>query len=254
MTKDKKGNDLRCYPRYEIKGKAKFKTPMQMDISLATIKNISGGGLCILSEKKVDIGSKLSLEFMLPGDKTPIITTSEVRWVEDLDSPIGNYNYRLGVEFRDIKKSQQDKITKFVISRMRAQVTERIGATEEGKKPLTILAVDDDKVTLSTIKAVFDGSFTVLTATDGHAGVEMAREWRPDIILLDIIMPDMDGFSTLMMLKDFPETADIPVIMLSVIREKNKVFQAMQHGAKDYMIKPFTSESLLRKIQTVCEM
>lgn len=247
-----KPEDKREYPRFDIKAKAKFKAPIQMDISLATIKNISGGGLCILSEKKLDIGLVLSLEFQLPGDTAPIIASSEVRWVENLDIPVGKYNYRVGIGFREIKKSQQDKINKFVINRMKAQVKEKMGDTIPGKKPLTILAVDDDKVTLQTIKSVFEDSFTVIIASDGHAGIELAREWRPDIILLDIIMPDMDGFSTLMMLKDFPETANIPVIMLSVIREKNKVFQAMQHGAKDYMIKPFTSESLIKKIQSVC--
>lgn len=251
MTKDE---DKRVYPRFDIKAKAKFKAPIQMDISLATIKNISGGGLCILTEKKLDMGTTLSLEFQLPGDTAPIIASSVVRWIETLDMPVSNYKYRVGIEFRDIKKSQQEKINKFVINRMRAQVREKVGEAIPGKKPLTILAVDDDKVTLSTIKSVFEESFTVLTASDGHTGIELAREWRPDIILLDIIMPDMDGFSTLMMLKDFPETANIPVIMLSVIREKNKVFQAMQHGAKDYMIKPFTSESLIKKIQSVCEM
>ncbi len=245
--------DKREYPRYEMKGKVRFRVPEQMDISMASIKNISGGGLCLLTEPKVKAGQKLSLEFGLPGDVKPILGVGKVCWVEELDYPLGRFNFRVGIEFVKIDEERQARIDKFVVNCLKSQIKEEVGRKEGERIPdsdkITILAIDDDKVTLKLIKDVFKDEFNVIVATSGHMGLEKARELDPDIILLDIIMPDMDGFSTLMLLKDFPETAKIPVIMLSVVREKTKVFQAIQHGANDFMIKPFTSETIIKKIK-----
>jgi len=164
----------------------------------------------------------------------------------------GRFTHRVGVEFIEISEKRRQAITGFVVNRLRSQVNREI---RDEKPPinrrLSMLVVDDDRVVLKLIEEIFKDSFNVITARDGYAGIEKAREWRPDIILLDIVMPDLDGFSTLMLLKDFPETANIPVIMLSVLRQKSKIFQAVQHGAHDYALKPFTAESLLRKIRKV---
>lgn len=247
--------DKRQYPRFEMKGKVRFRVPEHMDISIASIKNISGGGLCLLTEQKVVKDQKLSLEFGLPGDAKPILGVGEVKWVEELDYPQGRFNFRVGIQFVKIDEDRQKRINKFVINRLKSQVREEVERSRKDsgrqmdEKKITILAIDDDKITLNLIKDVFKDEFNIIIATSGHMGVEKARELSPDIILLDIVMPDMDGFSTLMLLKDFPETEKIPVIMLSVVREKTKVFQAIQHGATDYMIKPFSSETLVEKIR-----
>jgi len=248
-------DEKRHFPRTEMKGKLRYRVPEQMEISLASIKNISEGGLCLLTEAEHGAGQKLSLEFGLPGDPRPILGTGVVRWVELLDIPQGKFNFRVGIQFEEIDDERREEIRKFIVKRLRKQIHDEVAGGEGQKdappsgEKLTILVIDDDRVTLNLVREVFSEEFNVLTAQDGFTGVEKAKEWKPDIILLDIIMPDMDGFSTLMMLKDFAETAEIPVIMLSVVRDKNKVFQAIQHGARDYMIKPFTSETLLDKIR-----
>ena len=138
-----------------------------------------------------------------------------------------------------------------MVKRLKERVREELERVKPQKeyKRRSILVIDDDKVTLSMVKEVFSDEFNVVTARDGHEGIEKAIEWRPDIILLDIIMPDMDGFSTLMLLKDIDETRDIPVMMFSVVREKSKIFQAIRDGAQDFILKPFTPESLLVKIR-----
>ncbi len=244
--------DKRKHPRLDLDCPVKYKVPEQLEISIASLKNISGGGLAFMSEKHVEAGSTIEMEFALPGDSEPCVARGEVRWSETMEESEGRFTHRVGVEFIEISEKRRQAITGFIVNRLRSQVNREI---RDEKPPinrrLSMLVVDDDRVVLKLIEEIFKDSFNVITARDGYAGIEKAREWRPDIILLDIVMPDLDGFSTLMLLKDFPETANIPVIMLSVLRQKSKIFQAVQHGAHDYALKPFTAESLLRKIRKV---
>ncbi len=115
----------------------------------------------------------------------------------------------------------------------------------------TLLTVDDDPVVLAAISEVFSGDYNVLTARDGHEAIEIANQHRIDIILLDIMMPGFDGFSTLMLLKESPNTRDIPVIMLTAVGKKEKVITAFRDGASGYLLKPFKEETLRNKLESV---
>ena len=233
-------------------GQAKFRVPTKaMDIGMASIKNVSGGGLCLLTNDDLENGQIIQVEFKLTKDKINIIAMCEVVWVETMAEENVPFKFQVGIKFIEIDKSQQDEITNFVISRLKNRIKKELEKEQPkpGKERYTLLVVDDDKVTLSLISNVFGDEFNVITASDGHDGVQKALEWQPDLILLDIIMPDMDGFSTLLLLKDIEETKDIPVIMLSVVREKSKIFQAIREGATDFILKPFTAENLHVKIQ-----
>lgn len=117
----------------------------------------------------------------------------------------------------------------------------------------TILAVDDDPVVLEAINEVFSDEYNVLMARDGHEAVEMANQHKIDLILLDIMMPGFDGFSTLMLLKDSEYTRDIPVIMLTAVGKKEKVISAFRDGAAGYLLKPFKEDTLRNKIESVLE-
>jgi CheY-like chemotaxis protein len=117
----------------------------------------------------------------------------------------------------------------------------------------TILTVDDDPVVLEAINEVFSDEYNVLMARDGHEAVEMANQHRIDLILLDIMMPGLDGFSTLMLLKDSEHTRDIPVIMLTAVGKKEKVISAFRDGAAGYLLKPFKEDTLRNKIESVLE-
>ena len=240
-----------------MKGAAKYRVPDTMDISLASIKNVSAGGLCLLCKHEFEEGKIVSFEFEIAGDAKPIRADGEIRWCEKISPPTGVYSHRIGVLFTKIDDKKQNEITNFVVRRLKAQVKEQIeeiddgteGTTDEERSRPTILVIDDDKVVLKLVENIFQESFNVITASNGYIGIEKAKEWRPMLILLDIVMPELDGFSTLMLLKDFEETKNIPVIMLSIVRQKGKIFQALHHGADDYILKPFTVESLLRKIK-----
>ena len=112
-----------------------------------------------------------------------------------------------------------------------------------------ILAVDDNLVNLKVVSATLEkGGYTVETAQSGPKALEMVDRFRPDLILLDINMPDMDGYEVCRRLRKKQSTTAIPVIMLTAndtLEEKIKGFEA---GADDYLTKPFQPAELLVRI------
>lgn len=248
--------DNREFPRVELQRPVKFKVPGQIDISIASIKNISGGGVCLKSKQKFEINQNIQLDFELPGGAESIIATGKIAWCDKLTEERKEPLYLLGVRFTNIDENKKNKIIDFVAQRLKRQLQDALKedkSTEDSSTipRKTILAIDDDIVALKIIKDVFGDDFDVLTATDGLAGLEIAKEKKPDLIILDLILPKMDGFSVLMLLKDFEETKNIPVIMLTVVREKEKIMQVAQYGITDYIVKPFKSETLMNKIKNI---
>ncbi len=120
-------------------------------------------------------------------------------------------------------------------------------------KPATILLVDDDPVFVDATKTVLESQYQVITAYDGDEGLEKARKQKPDLILLDIIMPTQDGFYVCEQLKKDPKLANIPVIMLTSFaqhgRETNiPVSAGLELEAEGYMDKPVSPDALLMQV------
>jgi len=117
------------------------------------------------------------------------------------------------------------------------------------KKVLTI----DDSKTLRMIIGKHLSPFGVemLQAGNGEEGILRAREWTPDVILLDYNMPVMDGYHTLVELKTDPDLKSIPVIMLTTETVKDTVMKLVKLGLKDYIAKPFTRDILLEKLNPI---
>ena len=120
-------------------------------------------------------------------------------------------------------------------------------------KPITILLVEDDTflVEMYTTKFELEG-FEVHTAEDGKKGLDMAKKVKPDIILLDILMPKMDGFAVLDELKKDKDLADIPVILLTNLGQKEDVKKGFEKGAVGYLIKAhFMPSEVVDKIKKI---
>ncbi len=115
----------------------------------------------------------------------------------------------------------------------------------------TILVVEDAPANLHLLAEMLRGhNFVVATAKDGLSALAVAQELLPDIILLDIKMPDMDGFEVCRQLKASEQTRDIPVIFISALNELFDKVHAFQVGAVDYVTKPFQVEEILVRVET----
>jgi CheY-like chemotaxis protein len=106
-----------------------------------------------------------------------------------------------------------------------------------------ILIVDDEPVVVTLLKLRIESrGFLVETANDGASGLEKAKMWQPDFILLDIIMPGMDGYETCRRLKAMKETAPIPVVLFTAVQETQLEALAQKAGAVKVVQKPFVDQ------------
>ena len=113
----------------------------------------------------------------------------------------------------------------------------------------TVLIIDDDPTVSELMKRqLIKENYKVVVAPNGKEGIRLARDLKPDVITLDILMPEMDGWSVLRTLKADPEVSDIPVIMASILDEKNKGFSL---GAADFLSKPVQKEYLMKSIRNL---
>ena len=127
------------------------------------------------------------------------------------------------------------------------QRTTREPAAEDGARAGTVLVIDDDASARDLVMRVLERhGLHAVGAADGATGLRLARERHPDAITLDIIMPGMDGWAVLSALKAEPATAEIPVIMLSMVDEQHLGYAL---GAADYLTKPIEREHLIRVLR-----
>jgi len=111
-----------------------------------------------------------------------------------------------------------------------------------------ILIVDDEPNVRKLLRTVLNKNFTILEAEDGSQAVDIASVEKPDLILMDIIMPKMDGYTSCYALKSEPSTRSIPVIMLTAIDLKFNPQPGKEIGADGYITKPFKSRDLINNI------
>ena len=115
-----------------------------------------------------------------------------------------------------------------------------------------ILAVDDEKHILRLVQINLEkAGYEVYTGSNGQEAVDKTREFSPDLIVMDVMMPVMDGFEALKTLKADPATADIPVIMLTAKAQDADVFHGWQSGADLYLTKPFNPMELLTFVKRI---
>lgn len=118
-----------------------------------------------------------------------------------------------------------------------------------------ILIVEDEEILLTALsEELKQEGFQVVGAKDGIEGVEKAQSDKPDLILLDLVMPRLDGIGALKQMKGNPEIKDIPVVILTNLSDYDKISDALSLGAMDYLVKAnYRLEELVNKIKTVLE-
>ena len=121
--------------------------------------------------------------------------------------------------------------------------------TECNKK--CILAIDDVAFVLSRITDALGKDYNIVTVNSGARALRYLSRNKPDLILLDIRMPAMDGFEVLREIRAMEDRADIPIIMLTAMEDKQSVIKSVELGICDYVLKPFTPADLLERVQRV---
>ena len=117
-----------------------------------------------------------------------------------------------------------------------------------------VLAVDDDKHIIRLVETnLRKEGYEVLIAGNGREALDLAVAHQPDLVVMDVTMPEMDGLEALKQLKENPATAAIPVIMLTAKAEDADIFQGWQHGADVYLLKPFKPKQLIAAIHEVMQ-
>ncbi len=112
-----------------------------------------------------------------------------------------------------------------------------------------VLIVEDDPNTVQLVKFLLEkNNFGVLIAYDGVEALRMTRKEKPDLILMDVIMPKMDGIETIEKLQEDENTQGIPIVILSALGQEMDVMKGLQAGAAGYIVKPFSPKELLDEI------
>ena len=118
-------------------------------------------------------------------------------------------------------------------------------------KPL-ILAVDDISVNLTLLRSQLRFSdYDIITASSGQEALDLIQSARPDAVLLDIMMPDMDGFEVLEAIRNNPATEELPVIMLTSLSEFEHHAHATMKGANGYLTKPLVTNQLIAALDAI---
>ena len=114
----------------------------------------------------------------------------------------------------------------------------------------TVLVVDDTPESLGFLTDMLDGEgYTVLIATDGESALRLVEQVTPDLVLLDAIMPGLDGFEVCRRMKQNPQTSHVPVIFMTGLTETEHVVQGLAAGGVDYVAKPIVVEELLARVR-----
>lgn len=119
----------------------------------------------------------------------------------------------------------------------------------------TILIVDDSRTVLATLKKILQqGGFDAITAADGEEGITMAKQHKPNLILMDLVMPGINGFQATRMIKRDEETKEIPIVIISGNEQASEKFWGTRIGASGFLSKPITRDKLFSTIKEILDL
>ncbi len=118
----------------------------------------------------------------------------------------------------------------------------------------SILVVDDEEIIREALDMLLSDEYKLYFAENGVEGLAMALQARPDVILLDVMMPQMDGFEVCRQVRNIPLLAEIPIIMITALDDRDSRLEGLRAGADDFLTKPFDSLEMLARVQTITRL
>ena len=116
-------------------------------------------------------------------------------------------------------------------------------------KRYKILVVDDDPVNITFLTSALKNEYDILPAVNGQAALDLIKEFMPDLVLLDVMMPDLSGFEVCHIIKSDEALGDIPVIFLTAVDTEDAEFQGFEQGGIDYLVKPVNIAHLKLRVR-----
>ncbi|MFH1238826.1 MAG: response regulator, partial [bacterium] len=197
--------------------------------------------LILLDIKLPDIDGSQVVGLLKKEDSTQNIPVMLLSLLKDKESD----SLRSGIVDYLSKPIEKDKLLGTVAKVLAAQ-----GVSSGGR----ILITDDEPLIVALIKNILqEKSYTVLEAFDGYQALDLAEKENPDLILLDIVMPGMDGYEVVHKLKENAKTRDIPIAIISVRKIEEDKKKGLRLGAAKYLTKPFKVADLVKEIEEVLE-
>jgi len=124
-------------------------------------------------------------------------------------------------------------------------------SSSHSKPKKRVLVADDDAAISRLLERVLTREFDVVTASDGAGALALAKEIRPQLLILDVMMPGMDGFELASKIRLVPELKNVPIIFLTARDGPLDTIKGIQAGARHYMTKPFKIDDLLGKVKKI---
>src|SRR6476646_6448835 len=119
----------------------------------------------------------------------------------------------------------------------------------------TVLIVDDDLTARETLVAMLEGErYDLQVAKDGAQALQVLAEIQPDIILLDVMMPGMDGYEVCRRIRSTPELAEVPIILLTALDDRASLLRGIEAGADDFLSKPADRRELTARVRTITRL
>lgn len=214
--------------------------------------DISRGGIFVPTERFLPIGAVVELSLRLPRGRTPIKAIARVAYTTD-DPPLGFAERQrgMGMEFLDVGGAPlANQIQRFVAETVSSLPPPDSTPLQDG---LALVVDDDELYRERATRALQDIGLEVVTARNGVDALGQALRRRPDVILSDVTMPEMDGWQLLRLIRSRPHLAQIPVIFLTRLTSDGERLLGYRLGVDDYVGKPFTAAELGARVRRIVE-
>lgn len=131
---------------------------------------------------------------------------------------------------------------------------EMFGIKVEMEAQPLILAIDDELIIRETLGLLLGDEYRIISVANGMEGIAMALEISPDVILLDVMMPQIDGFDVCRQIRTVPALMEVPIIMITALDDRQSKLEGLRAGADDFITKPFDALELLARVQTITRL
>ncbi len=202
-------------------------------------------------EKSTGIGLSLSKELVeIQSGEIKVISEPGKGSIFSVMFSLGKNHYKP----EDFKQEMNDKVVDFEIPVFEEfeKIVEEDKSSKSEKKAMPVILIIEDNIDLLTyLNSILKKYYKIYEAEDGKKGFDLAIKYNPDIIVSDVMMPEMDGITLLKQLKNDIRTSHIPVILLSAKNQLENQIEGLETGAEDYISKPFNNEILLLKVRNI---